>query len=326
MGIKNLNRYFIEKCSGKSIRKTSLENLRGKKIAIDISIYLYKFLSEGSLMEQMYMMISVLLDCHITPIFVFDGKTPPEKRALVHRRRLEKKAAAAKYADICNGVQPQIPKTELRELERKMIRLKWEDMDGVRDLLSAYGVCYIRANGEADHLCAQMAKNGEVWATLTDDMDLFLYDCPRIIRGLNLQTREIILYDTADILSNLGISNMGLLLIMVLFGTDYNEPIIENMKWINIDYLIKSYDEYTRDPEFGEKHFYHWLNENDKNKIQINEETISILKNTCEIFLRKLEPPITREEDNIYNKMEESKTNWFKISQILRPYGFVFLE
>ena len=40
MGIKNLNRYLKDNCN-EAIKQISLSDLNGKKIAIDISIYLY---------------------------------------------------------------------------------------------------------------------------------------------------------------------------------------------------------------------------------------------------------------------------------------------
>jgi len=337
MGIKNLNRYFLEKCSEKSIRKISLHGLRGKKVAIDISIYLYKFLGEDALMEQMYLLVSIFLHYQIQPIFVFDGKTPPEKRALVHRRRLDKKAATNKYAEICEGTQPAISKTEMRELERKMLRITWEDIDNVRNLLDAYGVVFVRAPGEADHMCAQLVKSGEAWATMTEDMDLFLYGCPRVLRGLNMQTREIVLYDTELIMSELQLSYQQFLTIMVIFGTDYNEGAIDFMNTAMIENVVDDYFEYIDDSEKNTVHFYQWLI--DKNKLKISVE---ICKTACEIFQRECKlvkgtdtnhvcdfsdiPPKTSENENIvYNKMSATPVNWYKINKILKPYGFVFL-
>ena len=352
MGIKNLNRYFLEKCSDKSIRKMGLHLLKGKKVAIDTSIYLYKFLAEDALMEQMYLLISVFLHYHIQPIFVFDGKTPPEKRALVHRRRLEKKAAINKYAEICDGSQPPISKMEMRELERKMLRLTWEDIDNVRDLLEAYGVRFVRAPGEADHMCAHLVKTGEAWATMTEDMDLFLYGCPRVLRGLNMQTREIILYDTSAIMTDLQLSQEQFLMVMVIFGTDYNEGAITMMNRTTIEGVIKDYIDYIKDTGCIENetenttknkqttHFYQWLT--DKNKLKLSVEMCT---NTCEIFQRVFEECNTNTDDamtttnntvNIieskntvinknYNKLSETPANWYRINKILKPYGFVFL-
>jgi 5'-3' exonuclease len=76
MGIKDLNRYFRSVSSNTSIQATHLSQLSGKRIAIDTSIYLYKFSGEGTLMESFYSMITIFRYYNITPLFVFDGKPP----------------------------------------------------------------------------------------------------------------------------------------------------------------------------------------------------------------------------------------------------------
>ena len=48
MGIKYLNKYLQTNCSN-SITQISLCELKGKKIVIDTSIYLYRFLGENAL-------------------------------------------------------------------------------------------------------------------------------------------------------------------------------------------------------------------------------------------------------------------------------------
>ena len=97
MGIKNLNRFLRENCTKKSISKKHLKYFEGKTVVIDTSIYLYKFISEDSLMESMYLFISILKSYRIRPIFIFDGKPPPEKKDLLRQRRLDKKLAQQKY-------------------------------------------------------------------------------------------------------------------------------------------------------------------------------------------------------------------------------------
>ena len=56
MGIKCLNRYLTQQCQKTSITKEHISYLKGKKIAIDTSIYLYKYRSQDSLQESFYNM------------------------------------------------------------------------------------------------------------------------------------------------------------------------------------------------------------------------------------------------------------------------------
>ena len=48
MGIQYLNNYMKKTANQESIVKTNLEHLKNKVIAIDTSIYLYRFQSENS--------------------------------------------------------------------------------------------------------------------------------------------------------------------------------------------------------------------------------------------------------------------------------------
>ena len=99
MGIKHLNRYLQQECS-KGINKIPLNDLRGKKIAIDTSIYLYRFMGENALLENFYLMISIFREYNIIPLFVFDGKPPKEKNDLLKKRKEEKTIAQKKYIEL----------------------------------------------------------------------------------------------------------------------------------------------------------------------------------------------------------------------------------
>ena len=59
MGIKLLNTYFKNEIVD-SIKLIQLSELAGKKIAIDTSIYLYKYASEEVLIENIYTLYLVL--------------------------------------------------------------------------------------------------------------------------------------------------------------------------------------------------------------------------------------------------------------------------
>ena len=101
MGIKNLNRFLKTECKD-AIKFISLKELSGKKIAIDISIYLFKYASEQALIENIYLMLSVFRHYNIIPIFIFDGKTPTEKKELIQKRKENKLEAEKEYKFLKN--------------------------------------------------------------------------------------------------------------------------------------------------------------------------------------------------------------------------------
>ena len=79
MGIQYLNTYIKKNTTSDSITKLRFAELSNKVIAIDTSIYLYKFISNNSLLESIYLMITLFKQYNIIPIFVFDGIPPKEK-------------------------------------------------------------------------------------------------------------------------------------------------------------------------------------------------------------------------------------------------------
>ena len=68
-------------------------NLERKTVVVDICIYLYKFLENGKLLENMYEFITQFLQYKINPIFIFDGK-PPESKIKVLNARQNKRQTA----------------------------------------------------------------------------------------------------------------------------------------------------------------------------------------------------------------------------------------
>ena len=86
MGIKHLNQYLQNNCKN-SIKQIGFSELKYKKIVIDTSIYLYRFLGENALLENFYLMISIFREYNIIPLFVFDGKPPKEKYDLLKKEK-----------------------------------------------------------------------------------------------------------------------------------------------------------------------------------------------------------------------------------------------
>jgi flap endonuclease-1 len=268
MGIKNLNRFFKDNASS-SINSINLEELAGKKIAVDINIYMHKYGSENSLIENMYLMLSVFRYYNITPVFIFDGKPPDEKKELIIKRRAEKVDALEEYKNIKNILlnSSNMDDNDKKELMHNMVTLKRTssslksgDIENVKNLLRAHGATYYDAPNEADELCAMLTICGKVWACLSEDMDLFVYGCPRVIRYLSLFSHTAVLYDLDGILKNLGLSQKQLREICILSGTDYNSNSECKDKTEDLYVTLNYFQCYYNDNKKIE--FYDWLIEN----------------------------------------------------------------
>jgi len=247
MGIQYLNRYLLDNCSKKSIQKIKFSGLSGKTIVVDASIYLYKYVGEDALIENIYLLVSILLYYKIVPVFVFDGKPPEEKRELIYQRKLKKQKAEKEYNEVKNSMiehnatQNKADVEKMESLKRQFIRINSYHISITKQLLSCFGIQYYDAEGEADELCAKLLANHTVWACLSDDMDMFVYGCSRIIRQVSLLNHTCTLYDMGAILHDLKIDIRTFREIAVLSGSDYN-----TIEKIHLYKAFKLYDEYKK--------------------------------------------------------------------------------
>jgi 5'-3' exonuclease len=296
MGIKHLNSYLLKNISVKSIYNINIENCKNKKIVIDTSIYLYKFVKDNALEENLNKMIGLFKQNNIIPIFVFDGKPPIEKRDLLIQRRNNKKDAelqynillsqTRKYSTDTSSIDQSIDgsividnvliNNKLEYLKSQMTKITYDDINNAKSIILKNDLQIIEAEQESDIICAKMVINNEAWACLSDDMDMFVYGCPRVIRLLNVNDESALYYDLNEILLELNMSLQTFREIMILSGTDYNINMTNNMtnstinnnanlyetlKWY---YKFKSYlRNIQNDNQFITKlSFYDWLLKN----------------------------------------------------------------
>jgi flap endonuclease-1 len=274
MGIRHLNRFFRDNAAN-AMKVISLAELSGKKIAIDINIYMHKYAAENALIENIYSMLALFRHYNIIPIFVFDGKPPAEKKELLLKRREGRKDAFDEYSKLKQLLDNNVSMDEAEKqeiigqmdiLKRNFIKIHKNDIDNVKKLITAYGETYYDAPGEADELCALLTIKEKVWATLSEDMDMFVYGCPYVIRYLSLLNHKVVLYDMKCILSQLGITQHELREICILSGTDYNSMNYENKNTPNLHATLKLFKKYLKEikknKNIENNGFYEWVNKN----------------------------------------------------------------
>jgi hypothetical protein len=280
-------------------------------------------MGENALMENMYLFISILKSYHITPLFIFDGKPPPEKKELLTRRRVEKKEAEQKYLNIessINDARDDEKKElllEMDNLRRQFIRINQDDIRKVKSLMDAYGIQYIESPAEADVVCAHLVKSGKAHSCMSDDMDMFLYGCPSVIRHISLMNHTVVLYDTCSILKDLAMSARHFCEVMVLSGTDYNinsnTSLYETLKWYRKYSLYCDIQKQNNDKILE---FYVWLVKNTKYITDYHKllRTYMLFQIDNNSNLKQLE---NLECENRTQDMD-------KLKQIMASEGFVF--
>ena len=235
MGRPKLNQYLRDNCK-RGIECRTLNSLRGKPIVIDASIYLYRYLSENALIENLYLMITKLRLFNIPAIFVFDGKPPIEKYDEIERRYKKKLSSKQEYDKIyeiykkSHDIQERSKlKQTLDCLRRQFIKLTNENIIEAKQLIVSYGMQYIDAPGEADIICAKLVQKKIVYACLSEDMDMFVYGCKRVLRYLSLMNSTVIFYDLDVILCELNMSFSNFRDICLISGNDYEKNMNRNI-------------------------------------------------------------------------------------------------
>lgn len=324
MGIRYLNGYLNRTCSRRSIRKIHLKDLTGKTIVVDTSIYMYKFLAQGALVENMYLLITTLQHFKINPVFIFDGKTPVEKIDTVKQRIEDKKIAEEEYNklqvkmkdDSLTEIEKVEIDNELKNLKRQFIKIKTYHFTNVRKLMDELHVKYIMAEEEADTLCAKLCVSGFAYGCMSDDTDMFVYGCPIVLRDLSLLNQHITEYDYRNILNDLPIDSGDFKDVLMLSQNDYN-----NDESRNLYHTLEWYGTYKREPDINVP-FPEWLSKNTKyiSSIERYERT----KHGFHLD-NKLNIDVHNMTKNVMNESEMDNNNT-GLKNMLKNYNFIFIE
>lgn len=241
---------------------------------------------ENKLLENMQELLTVLDEYHIKPLFVFDGKPPPEKAAVMVHRKGEKQRAIVVRSDIVQKLQRddicQATKdtmmVEYNRLKRRSVTITRSMIQNVKDLLVKAGVTYYNAPNEADELCASLVLGKKCWACMSDDMDMFVYGCNYVIRDVDIVNRTAVLYDLQQILADLNITYDNFKRVCIISGTDYNNDSIvdvvpvpvgvnvpsqilpnSSQACINLYSALKLYKRFNKNVKYRDMMFYDWL-------------------------------------------------------------------
>lgn len=246
MGVKKLltflNNYENLICEKK------ISDYRGTKIAIDISLLLYKLVigvrntgsdiinNQGDSVTHilgLFNKIILLLRHKIVPIFVFDGKASKLKDYVINERKKQKINSLNKLKD-ATGEQDKI------KYFKKSFYITKKELDQCRELFDLMGIPYINAPEEADSQCAYLAREGLVDGVYTDDMDILTFGSPMIIKNLISMKNKPVEINLNKILETLMLSYDEFIDFCILLGCDYSNG-ISNINYNTIyNYYLKN--------------------------------------------------------------------------------------
>jgi flap endonuclease-1 len=230
-------------------REVGLEELRGKRVAVDALNFLYQFLaiirqrdgeplrdSRGRItshLSGLFYRTANLLEAEVYPIYVFDGKPPELKRGTLEERRVVRERAAEEWERALREGRLE----EARRYAAQAARVEEQVVEDAKHLLGLMGLPFVQAPSEGEAQAAHLVRRGDAWAVASQDFDSLLFGSPVLVRNLALTGRRKLpskdayvevrpeVVELEGVLSELGLTREQLVDVGILVGTDFNEGV-----------------------------------------------------------------------------------------------------
>lgn len=229
MGIRGLRKY-ISGC----VRQMKIEEYRGKRVAVDTSIYLYKFKYGGNYLGSFNKQIEKLRRYEIEPIYVLDTKPNKLKQNVIEERRgkleklsdkIEKLENDIRECDISEDVKENVKSEELDKLKKQYIKVTKEDVNDLKKLFDMCGVNYLEGyeGYDAEGVCSVLSKKGVVDAVISEDIDTLCYGGVELITKFNNKNDDIEVIILSEVLEELKIEYEDFVRMCLISGCDFHK-------------------------------------------------------------------------------------------------------
>jgi flap endonuclease-1 len=264
MGIHKLNDFLRKNCPD-IFEEIHISEYAFKKIAIDISLYMYKFkvIYGNKWLTAFLNLIACLRKNEIHCVFIYDTSSPEDKaderaERAEKREQLEKKIfdldQAIEHYNLTNEVneylldfynkkikksspprllsrtnKTQIDIEQIKEWIEKtrnqLVNISSEDFELTRTLFDILSVPYYKAPVEAETMCSDLCKRNMVDAVLSEDTDVMAYACPNFLSKIDTAKETCIRINYTKMLEMLSITQEQFLDLCIMCGCDYNKNI-----------------------------------------------------------------------------------------------------
>ncbi len=247
MGITNLKKLIAD--TGVI---ATLNTYAGKTLAVDISIWLHKFLYYGDgdeVITSLALQIEQCLSAGFIPMYVFDGECNDDvKLASIERRETKHRdretLAMLKESTVVDETDE---KTLIRiaSLEKRTRCLTAEILQQCKELLDQHKITYMQAIYEADTLIAELCARNLVYGVLSEDVDMLTYGCERLLTKFQLNSNVVTEYSLSSVLIKLDMTREQFVDFCILCGCDYSTKIY-GIAIMNARKLIKQHQTIER--------------------------------------------------------------------------------
>lgn len=227
-------------------KEISISDLKGKVLAVDAMNMLYQFLTtirspDGSVLTDskgrvtshligLFSRTTNLMEQGLKLVFVFDGKPPEIKQKTWEKRTSVKQEASLKLKE----AKEEGDIESMRKFAARTAILTKDMREDAKAVITALGLPIVQAPSEGEAQTAHMVKNGDAYASVSQDYDNLIFGCPLLVRNLSIEGRrkkagtlayqkvnpELI--SLSEVLDKLGLKLDQLIVLAILVGTDYN--------------------------------------------------------------------------------------------------------
>lgn len=251
MGIRGFNT-FVKKISPDCFQENDITKYSGKRFGIDASILMYKYRHISNIDKNFtnshiigfINRIKYYLNFNITPIFIFDGVPPEEKRVTLNKRQSIKHKIYEKIEILeqieTSSINEQIEiRNEINKLSNQIINVSKTHIEEIKRMLDILKIDYFNAPDEAEKYCVYLLNNDIIDYIVSDDTDIFTYGCNKILKSS--VKNKIIEIDITNLLAKLEYSYDKFIDFCILSGCDY-VPYVPNLAINTVYTLFKKCD------------------------------------------------------------------------------------
>lgn len=246
-------------------KEVSIDELKGKRLAVDTFNMLYQFLAtirmrDGSLLMDskgnvtshltgLFSRTTNLMQKGLKLAFVLDGEAPELKK----RERQRRKDAKIKAQQAYDAAKEREDVEEMQKYAARTSVLTPDMVEEAQKLLEALGLPVIQAPSEGEAQAAYMVHQGDAYAEVSQDFDCLLFGVPKLVRNLSLSERkkmpgklayQTIKPEIIELQENLKaweINRDQLIAVGMMVGTDFNPDGIKGVGQKNALKLVREY-------------------------------------------------------------------------------------
>lgn len=218
MGIKGLNKIIDSK-------ELKIDDFKDSRVAIDTSIFLYKFKYGDNFIKSFYTQIVRFKKLNIKPIYVLDNKPHGLKKETIMYRKKRSNKIKEQIEEIEKKEEIEQDKEKLDKLKRQNINITKEDIVKLKKLFELCNVTYIEApvGYDAEAICSKLSIKNEVEAIISNDIDVIAYGGKCLITNMKNSSKDVKVYYLDEILEKLELEYIDFVRMCLVTGCDFHK-------------------------------------------------------------------------------------------------------